>query len=116
MLHLTETNRKWWILLAMATSLALVFIDQTAVSVALPQIQRNLNTSSTVLHWIINAYLLALAAMVILGGKIGDILGYRRTFLCGVSIFILASISCALSQSGSWIIASRAIQGIGGAL
>lgn len=108
-------DRKWWVLVAMAIALSLVFIDQTAVSIALPQMQRDLNTSNQILHWIINAYLLSLAAVVIFGGKLGDLFGYRYTFLIGTIIFILSSLSCAVAESGMWIVVSRAIQGIGGA-
>ena len=72
MLKFTEKNRKWWILLAMSSSLALVFIDQTALAVALPAIQRELNLSNSLTQWVINAYLLALSAIILLGGKIGD--------------------------------------------
>ena len=108
-------NQKWWILVAMAIALSLVFIDQTAVSIALPQMQRDLNTSNQILHWIINAYLLSLAAVVIFGGKLGDLFGHRYTFLIGTIVFISASLSCAVAESGMWIIISRAIQGIGGA-
>lgn len=108
-------NQKWWILVAMAIALSLVFIDQTAVSIALPQIQRDLNTSNQTLHWIINAYLLSLAAVVIFGGKLGDLFGHRYTFLIGTTVFILASLSCTVAESGMWITISRAIQGIGGA-
>lgn len=108
-------NRGWWILVAMAMALSLVFIDQTAVSVALPQMQRDLNTGNQTLHWIINAYLLSLTTVVIFGGKLGDLFGHRYTFLTGTIVFILASLSCAAAESSTWIIISRAIQGIGGA-
>lgn len=115
MLKLAEKNRKWWILLAMSSSLALVFIDQTALAVALPAIQRELNLSNSLTQWIINAYLLALSAIILLGGKIGDRLGHKRAFLGGVIVFITASVLSALAESGAWLITARAIQGIGAA-
>lgn len=115
MLKFTEKNRKWWILLAMSSSLALVFIDQTALAVALPAIQRELNLSNSLTQWVINAYLLALSAIILLGGKIGDRLGHKRAFLFGVTVFVLASVLSALAESGGWLITMRAIQGIGGA-
>lgn len=115
MLKLTEKNRKWWILLAMSSSLALVFIDQTALAVALPAIQRELNLTNSLTQWVINAYLLALSAIILLGGKIGDRLGHKRAFLCGVITFVVSSVLCALAESGTWLITMRAIQGIGGA-
>ncbi|MFM2323067.1 MAG: hypothetical protein RLZZ225_1220 [Pseudomonadota bacterium] len=115
MFKFAEKNRKWWILLAMSSSLALVFIDQTALAVALPAIQRELNLSNSLTQWVINAYLLALSAIILLGGKIGDRLGHKRTFLAGVMVFISASILSALAESGAWLITARAIQGIGAA-
>lgn len=115
MLKLTEKNRKWWILLAMSSSLALVFIDQTALAVALPAIQRELSLSNSLTQWVINAYLLALSAFILLGGKIGDRWGHKRTFLVGVVVFLVGSIGCALADSSSWLITLRALQGIGGA-
>lgn len=115
MFKFTEKNRKWWILLAMSSSLALVFIDQTALAVALPAMQRQLNLSSSLTQWVINAYLLALSTIILLGGKIGDRLGHKRAFLFGVIVFISTSILCALAQSGWWLVTCRALQGIGGA-
>ncbi len=115
MLKFAEKNRKWWILLAMSSSLALVFIDQTALAVALPAIQRELNLTNSLTQWVINAYLLALSAIILFGGKIGDRLGHKRAFLFGVSVFVVSSVLCALAESGWWLITMRAIQGIGGA-
>lgn len=115
MFNLNDKNRKWWTLLAMSSALALVFIDQTALAVALPAIQRDLNLSNSLLQWVINAYLLALSTLILLGGKIGDSLGHKRAFLWGVTLFISASILCALAQSGIWLIVARVIQGAGGA-
>ncbi|MFZ0219269.1 MAG: MFS transporter [Candidatus Aquirickettsiella sp.] len=115
MLKFAEKNRKWWILLAMSSSLALVFIDQTALAVALPAIQRELNLTNSLIQWVINAYLLALSAIILLGGKIGDRLGHKRAFLFGVSVFVVSSVLCALAESGCWLITMRALQGIGGA-
>ena len=115
MFKFAEKNRKWWILLAMSSSLALVFIDQTALAVALPAIQRELNLSNSLTQWVINAYLLALSAIILFGGKIGDRLGHKRAFLLGVIVFVLSSVLCALAQAGWWLIAMRALQGIGGA-
>lgn len=116
MFKITEKNRKWWIFAAMSAALSIVFLDQTAVSVGLPPIQKDLNASNVMLQWVINAYLVVLAALVIFGGKLGDVYGHKRTFLFGILIFVLASISCAAAMSTSWIIFSRAIQGVGGAL
>lgn len=115
MIKFSEKNRKWWILLAMSSALALVFIDQTALAVALPAMQRELNLSNSLTQWIINAYLLAISATILLGGKIGDRLGHKRAFLFGVHVFVIASVLCALAESGAWLIIMRGIQGIGAA-
>jgi EmrB/QacA subfamily drug resistance transporter len=115
MFNLTDKNRKWWTLLAMSSALALVFIDQTALAVALPAIQRDLNLSNSMLQWVINAYLLALSTLILLGGKLGDSLGHKPAFLWGVSLFISASLACAIAQSGIWLLIARIIQGAGGA-
>lgn len=113
--NITEQNRKWWIFAGMSLALAMVFLDQTAIAVALPPIQKDLAMSNTMLQWVVNAYLAALAALVIFGGKLGDVVGHKRIFLIGIVIFILSSISCAAAQTSLWIVVSRAIQGIGGA-
>ena len=115
MLNITENNRKWWIFFGMAAALSVVFLDQTAISVALPSIQKNLSMSNVMLQWVINAYLVSLAAIVIFGGKLGDVLGHKNIFLTGIIIFVLSSVLCATAQSSYGLVASRAIQGIGGA-
>src|SRR5436190_6017041 len=114
-MNFAEKNRKWWILIAMSSALALVFVDQTALAVALPAIQRELNLTNSLTQWVINAYLLALSAVILLGGKVGDRLGHKRAFLFGVTVFMVTSILCALAKSGSWLILMRALQGMGGA-
>jgi EmrB/QacA subfamily drug resistance transporter len=115
MFSITEQNRKWWILAAMTASLSLIFIDQTALSVALPPLQRELNLSNIALQWIMNAYLLALATLVVFGGKLGDLISHRKTFLVGITLFTASCLTCALANSGLSLIISRTLQGIGGA-
>jgi EmrB/QacA subfamily drug resistance transporter len=113
---LNEQTRKWWVLAAMIAGSSLVFIDQTALPVALLKIQNQLNATQFALQWIINAYLLVLATLIIFGGKLGDLIGQRKTFLYGLLIFSIASCACALGNSSSWLIAWRAVQGVGGAM
>lgn len=115
MFSITDHNRKWWLLAAMTAALSLVFIDQTALSVSLPSIQRELGISHIQLQWVMNAYLLALATLVVFGGKLGDMLGHRQTFLIGITLFTLSSLSCALAHSSTSFILSRFSEGIGGA-
>lgn len=114
---MTPDNRhKWMTLIAMTGSLSMIFVDQTVVSVALPRIQSDLAVSQTGLQWIVNAYVLSLAATVALGGKIGDIIGRVHAFVAGVVLFALASAACGLAPNEGMIVWARAFQGLGAAL
>jgi EmrB/QacA subfamily drug resistance transporter len=110
----------WLVLVAMTGSLAMIMLDQTVVTVALPTMTRELSLSPTGQQWVINAYVLAMAALVALGGKLGDRFGGVTTFRAGVAVFFVASALCGIAPHGpwgeSWIIASRALQGAGAAL
>lgn len=110
------TYRKWWILAAMSTCLALSFIDMTAISVSLPQIQKLLQASNVQLQWVVNAYLLTLGVFIIAAGRLGDIHGHRQIFLLGTFLFLITSITCAMAPTIKFLIASRALQGFAGAL
>jgi EmrB/QacA subfamily drug resistance transporter len=115
MVRLTAENRKWWILATMTGALSMVLIDETVVSVALPAIQRDLHMSPTGVQWVVNAYLLALASFVAVGGRLGELFGQARLFRLGAVLFLAASVGCGLAQSGAWIIAARAGQGLSAA-
>ncbi len=115
-LRITADNRRWWVLGTMTGSLSMILIDQTVVAVALPTIQRDLEMTTVGLQWIVNAYLLALAATVALGGRIGDLIGNARAFRIGALVFVGASAACGFAQGEAWIIAARAVQGLGAAL
>jgi EmrB/QacA subfamily drug resistance transporter len=108
------------ILAAMIFAVAMTFIDQTIVSIAVPQIQRELGLSSTGVQWAVNAYLLALAALFAFGGRLADTVGHRRMVTLGVIIFAGASAMCGLTPKGSlaeaWIVTFRVVQGAGGAI
>lgn len=95
---------------------SMAFLDGTVVNVALPVMQRELDASVTVVQWIVEAYALALAALVLVGGALGDRLGRKRVFLAGVGLFALASMACGAAPNGVLLIAARAVQGVGGAL
>jgi EmrB/QacA subfamily drug resistance transporter len=105
-----------WVLAAAVLGSSLAFLDATVVNVALPTIGKELNTSLAGLQWIVTAYTLTLAGLILLGGSLGDRLGRRRVFLIGVVWFALASLLCGLSPDIGVLIAARALQGIGGAL
>ena len=110
-----EDNRRWWTLGAMCFALFMIMLDNTVVNVALPSIQRDLHVSISGLEWTVNAYTLTFAVLLVTGGRLGDIFGRRRGFLTGVVIFGLSSLFIAFSQSAEWLIAGRAIQGVGAA-
>ena len=105
-----------WVLLATILASSMAFIDSTALNVALPAIQADLGASGTQLLWIVNAYLLMLASLVLIGGTLGDRLGRKRVFMAGIILFLAGSLACGLSPSAGWLIAARVVQGIGGAL
>src|SRR5262249_39912021 len=96
-----------WILLATILGSSMAFIDGTVVNVALPVLQRALNASIAQLQWLIEAYSLTLATLLILGGALGDIYGRRMIFLIGIAIFTLASVACGLAASMTQLILTR---------
>src|SRR5690349_5705811 len=114
-IRLTEHNRKWWTLAAMCFALFMVMLDNTVVNVALPSIQSDLGASLSALEWTVNAYTLTFAVLLVTGGRLGDIFGRRRMFLFGVIVFALSSAAIGVAPTNAWLIAGRALQGIGGA-
>ncbi|HEX8074413.1 MAG TPA: MFS transporter [Thermoleophilaceae bacterium] len=114
-MRLNEGNRKWWTLAAMCFALFMIMLDNTVVNVALPSIQEDLDASISSLEWTINAYTLTFAVLLVTGGRLGDILGRRRMFLFGVVVFAVSSAAIGLAPSQGWLVAGRAVQGIGGA-
>jgi EmrB/QacA subfamily drug resistance transporter len=113
---ITEANRRWWALGALAVSLFMIMLDNTVVSLALPTIQAELDTSLTQLEWVVNAYTLVFAVALLTGGKLADFLGRRLIFVIGLVVFTASSLACGLAGSGEVLVAARAVQGLGGAL
>jgi EmrB/QacA subfamily drug resistance transporter len=109
-------DRKWWTLLAVCIATFMLLLDITIVNVALPDIQRALHSSFSDLQWVIDAYALTLAALLLTGGSLSDILGRRRIFVIGIVLFTIASLLCALAGTPTVLNLARALQGIGGAL
>ncbi len=105
-----------WILAATILASGMAFIDGTVVNVALPALQKDLQATAIGVQWVVEAYALFLAALLLVGGSFGDRYGRKRVFLIGVSLFTLASIWCGLAVNVGQLIAARALQGIGGAL
>jgi EmrB/QacA subfamily drug resistance transporter len=114
-MRLNEGNRKWWTLAAMCFALFMLMLDNTVVNVALPAIQDDLNASISSLEWTVNAYTLTFAVLLVTGGRLGDIFGRRRMFLFGVVVFAVSSAAIGLAPTQGWLVAGRAVQGIGGA-
>ena len=94
----------------------MIVLDITIVNVALPSIQDSLGFSQSNLAWVVNAYLIPFGGLLLLAGRLGDLLGQRRVFLAGLAIFTTASLLCGLSQSQGMLVAARFVQGVGGAL
>ncbi|MBL1096051.1 MFS transporter [Streptomyces coffeae] len=114
-LRLSEPAGRWVVLTTVLGS-AMALLDSTVVNVALPRIGLDLNADLAVLQWTVNAYMLTLAGLILLGGALGDRFGRRRIFVLGVVWFALASLLCGLAPNAGVLIAARALQGIGGAL
>jgi EmrB/QacA subfamily drug resistance transporter len=105
-----------WVLTVAVLGSGMAFLDGTVVNVALPDIGRDLDASTSSLQWILNGYLLTLASLILLGGSLGDRHGRRRIFVIGVALFTVASLLCAIAPNAEMLIMARLLQGIGGAL
>jgi EmrB/QacA subfamily drug resistance transporter len=103
-------------LVVIATAQLMVVLDATIVNVALPDVQRALHFSGTGLEWVVNAYALTFGGLLLLGGRAGDILGRRRVFVAGIILFSVASLLGGFATTQAWLLAARALQGIGGAI
>jgi EmrB/QacA subfamily drug resistance transporter len=112
----TSDRRRWLALYVLCVGMLMIVLDSTIVNVALPSIQQDLGFSQQDLAWVVNAYLIAFGGLLLLAGRIGDLIGQRRIFLIGLGVFTTASLLCALAQSQGLLIGARFVQGIGGAL
>src|SRR6185295_18091362 len=110
-----KAQRRWTLAATIAGS-SMVFIDGTVVNVALPVLQTNLNASVTDVQWVIEAYTLFLAALLLLGGSLGDRFGRKKIYAIGVALFALASVWCGLAPNIHPLIVARGAQGVGGEL
>jgi EmrB/QacA subfamily drug resistance transporter len=111
-----KAKTELWVLVTSILGSSMAFIDGTVVNVALPVLQKALGATAAQMQWVVESYALVLAALLLLGGALADKVGRRRTFAIGVALFALASAGCALSPNIAWLIAARAVQGLGGAL
>jgi EmrB/QacA subfamily drug resistance transporter len=108
-------ERKWRVLIVVCVAVFMLLLDITVVNVALPEIDKDLNTSFTDLQWVVDAYALTLACMMLNAGSLGDRLGRKRVFLGGIALFTLASALCGAATTPLWLIVARGAQGVGGA-
>lgn len=105
-----------WVMVSAILASAMAFIDSTALNVVLPSLQKSLNATGADLFWLLNAYLLMLASLILIGGSLGDKLGRKKIFLAGIFVFILGSAACGFAPTVLLLIVFRILQGIGGAL
>ena len=109
-------RKRWLALLLVCAAQLMIVVDGTIVNVALPTIQNSLGFSQVGLSWVVNAYLLTFGGFLLLGGRAGDLFGRRRVFMVGLALFTFASLLCGLAGSQGLLVASRALQGVGGAI
>jgi EmrB/QacA subfamily drug resistance transporter len=107
---------RWLALYVLCAGMLMIVLDVTIVNVALPSIQEDLGFSQGNLAWVVNAYLIAFGGLLLLAGRLGDLIGPRRVFLTGLVVFTAASLACAVAQTQGMLIGARFVQGIGGAL
>lgn len=111
-----QASQRWLALIILCLGDLMIVLDTTIVNVALPSIRTSLGFSATSLVWVVNAYMLTFGGFLLLGGRLGDLFGYRKLFLSGIGLFTLASLLCGMAQSQELLIGARALQGIGGAI
>ena len=111
-----DARTRWLALIVLCLGDLMIVLDVTIVGVALPSIKEDLGFSDSSLAWVVNAYLLTFGGFLLLGGRLGDLFGHRRLFLVGIALFTSASLVCGLSTSQGMLVASRAVQGVGGAV
>jgi EmrB/QacA subfamily drug resistance transporter len=107
---------RWAALYVLCTGMLMIVLDVTVVNVALPSIQNNLGFSTSSLAWVVNAYLITFGGLLLLAGRLGDLIGRRKIFLVGLSVFTVASLLCGIAQSQDELVGARFLQGIGGAM
>jgi EmrB/QacA subfamily drug resistance transporter len=111
-----RTDSRWTSLIVLCVGVLMIVLDATVVNVALPSIQQDLDFSQSSLAWVVNAYLIAFGGLLLLAGRLGDLIGRRTVFLTGLAGFVVASLLCGAAQSQEMLIAARFIQGVAGAL
>src|SRR6201993_2603179 len=113
---MTADRSRWIALYVLCLGMLMIVLDVTVVNVALPSIQNDLGFSTSSLAWVVNGYLISFGGLLLLAGRLGDLLGRRTIFLAGLALFTGASALCGLAQNEVWLVAARFVQGIGGAM
>jgi EmrB/QacA subfamily drug resistance transporter len=112
----SDDRSRWLALVVLCTGVLMIVLDATVVNVALPAIQTDLGFTPSSLAWVVNAYLIAFGGLLLLAGRLGDLISRRGVFLAGLGLFTVASLACGLAQSQEVLVAARFVQGVGGAL
>ena len=113
--HATERSR-WIALYVLCVGVLMIVLDVTVVNVALPSIQEELHFSTSSLAWVVNAYLIAFGGLLLLSGRVGDLIGTKRVFVLGLGLFTASSLLCGVAWNATLLIAARYLQGVGGAM
>lgn len=113
---INDQNRKWIILSVASLAFGLIMLDETVIAVSLPTIQNDLAMNVLESHWVINSYLLVIAGFIAVGGKMGDVIGYKTLFIAGILVFGIFSLVAGFAQNSIWILTARALQGLGAAV
>ncbi|SMD24444.1 MFS transporter [Kibdelosporangium aridum] len=111
-----KTRNRWWSLLILCAGQLMIILDGSIVTVAMPAIQRELGFTQSALAWVVNAYLIAFGGLLLLAGRLGDLIGRRRMFVAGLIVFTAASLLCGVAPSQEMLIVARFLQGAGGAM
>src|SRR3954464_11316395 len=112
----TQQKNRWAALFVLTTAVLMIVLDATIVNVALPDIQEDLGFSQSGLAWVVNAYLIAFGGLLLLAGRLGDLISRRGVFLAGLGVFTVASLACGLAHDPAVLVGARFLQGVGGAL
>ena len=112
----TIDRRRWIALIVLCAGMLMIVLDATVVNVALPSIQDDLGFSQSSLAWVVNAYLIAFGGLLLLAGRLGDLISRRGMFLAGLAVFTVASLLCGVAQTQEMLVAARFVQGVGGAM
>src|SRR5262245_49580638 len=114
--QIADPKHRWMALYVLCAGMLMIVLDATVVNVALPSIQDDLEFTQQSLAWVVNAYMITFGGLLLLSGRLGDLIGKRLLFLSGLTVFTVASFACGIAQNQEMLVAARFIQGVGGAM